>query len=33
MIHAFFGLGAAIEAGSRAVADTGAALRAAFGTL
>ena len=33
MIHAFFGLGAAITAGSQAVADTGAALHAAFGTL
>ena len=33
MIHAFFGLGAAITAGSQAVADTGAALHVAFGTL
>lgn len=33
MIHAFFGLGAAIEAGNDAVVEAGAALRAAFGTL
>jgi acetyl esterase len=33
MIHAFFGLGAAFGAGNDAVADVGAALRHAFGTL
>jgi acetyl esterase len=33
MIHAFFGLGAAFDAGNEAVAEAGAALRAAFGTL
>jgi acetyl esterase len=33
MIHAFFGLGAAFDAGNDAVAEVGAALRRAFGTL
>lgn len=33
MIHAFFGLGAAFDAGNDAVVEAGAALRAAFGTL
>ena len=33
MIHAFFGLGAVFEAGNEALADAGAALRRAFGTL
>jgi acetyl esterase len=33
MIHAFFGLGAAFDAGNDAVDEAGAALRAAFGTL
>ena len=33
MIHAFFGLGAALDAGNEAVAEVGAALRRAFGTL
>jgi hypothetical protein len=33
MIHAFFGLGAALDAGNEAMADVGAALHAAFGTL
>jgi acetyl esterase len=33
MIHAFFGLGAAFDAGNEAVAEVGAALRRAFGTL
>jgi acetyl esterase len=33
MIHAFFGLGAAFDAGNDAVVEVGAALRAAFGTL
>lgn len=33
MVHAFFGLGAVFDAGNDAVAETGAALRRAFGTL
>jgi acetyl esterase len=33
MIHGFFGLGAVFDAGSEAVADVGAELRRAFGTL
>jgi acetyl esterase len=33
MIHAFFGLGAVFDAGGEAVADVGAELRRAFGTL
>jgi acetyl esterase len=33
MIHAFFGLGAAFDAGNEAVVEVGAALRRAFGTL
>jgi acetyl esterase len=33
MIHAFFGLGAVFDAGTEAVADVGAELRRAFGTL
>jgi acetyl esterase len=33
MIHGFFGLGAVFDAGNEAVAESGAALRRAFGTL
>jgi hypothetical protein len=33
MIHGFFGLGAVFDAANEALADVGAALRRAFGTL